>query len=55
MKPRDVLAKYNEEIEGAKVEAFRLGDSASVYDDEEKRLARIRANLQAQAVRSLST
>ncbi|XP_038072240.1 U4/U6.U5 tri-snRNP-associated protein 1-like isoform X2 [Patiria miniata] len=49
MKPRDVLTKYDEEIEGAKIESFRLGDSAS-YDDEEKCLERIRANLQAQAV-----
>lgn len=26
--PRDVLAKYNEEIEGAKVESFSIGKFA---------------------------
>ncbi|XP_033632494.1 U4/U6.U5 tri-snRNP-associated protein 1-like [Asterias rubens] len=50
VKATNVLGKYDEEIEGAKVESFRLGGSNAAYEDEEKRLERIRANLQAQAV-----
>ncbi|XP_022087615.1 U4/U6.U5 tri-snRNP-associated protein 1-like [Acanthaster planci] len=51
LKQRDVLTKYDEEIEGPKVESFRLGGSISAYDDEEKRLERIRESLKAQASR----
>ena len=49
-KPRAILDKYDEEIDGAKIESFTLDGAGGASTDEEARMQRIRANLQRQAV-----
>ncbi|XP_072031054.1 U4/U6.U5 tri-snRNP-associated protein 1-like [Amphiura filiformis] len=49
-KPRAILDKYDEEIEGAKIESFTLDGAGGASMNEEARMQRIRANLKRQAI-----
>lgn len=49
-KPKEVLSKYNEEIEGEKKKKFELGARGTYNTDEDKQMERIKAELRAQSV-----
>lgn len=48
-KPREVLSKYNEEIEGAKKKEFQLGARGSYSTEQDKQMEKIKAELRAQS------
>ncbi|XP_043835755.1 U4/U6.U5 tri-snRNP-associated protein 1-like [Dromiciops gliroides] len=48
-KPRSILAKYDEELEGARPHSFRLDRSGAADGARERELEEIRANLRQQA------
>lgn len=48
-KPKSVLSKYDEEIEGEKKKSFRLSAGGFVGGERERELQAIRENLRSQA------
>ena len=53
-KPKELLSKYDEEIEGEKRKNFQLGSGGAYDDSEDRQMERITQQLRAQAV-SIST
>lgn len=49
-KPRELLSKYDEEIEGLKRKDFQLGARGTYNTEQDKQLARIKEELRAQSV-----